>query len=470
MVSPHFPPDTSAGTHRVRLLAPHLAKFGWEPTIVAVDPRDYESRLDPGLADLVPPDLRVVRSRAWPVETTRRLGVGDLGLRAMRGLYRTCAESLRRERFDVLFITIYPSYPALLGPLLKRRFGIPFVMDYQDPWVGSWGLTVGGGANGQPDFKSRLSRFVATRLEPIAARAADAITAVSAGTYEAIRGRYAGFDDKLYLAIPLGGEPADFTQLRNQPRANPYFDPADGLCHVCYVGTLLPLGFETLRALLAAAALLRERQPELYRKLRLHFFGTSNQATQSVSSPTVKESLSDDAKALAYARATDTPPKRVLPVAEELGVADCVTELAPRIDYLDALTVQTQASAILMLGSSERHYTASKLYPGLLAGRPILALYHEASSVVEILRRAAKRPSVRVVTYGDSARAESRVEAIYDELAALVANPVYDPADVAMDEMKEFSAESLAGKLADVFDGVRSSAFRRQARQVNTTA
>ena len=120
MVSPHFPPDTSAGAHRVRLLAPHLAKFGWEPTVVAVDPRDYESRLDPGLAELVPPELRVVRSRAWPVNLTRRLGIGDLGLRAMRGLYRTCSELLARERFDVLFITIYPSYPALLGPLLKH--------------------------------------------------------------------------------------------------------------------------------------------------------------------------------------------------------------------------------------------------------------------------------------------------------------------------------------------------------------
>ncbi len=445
MVSPHFPPDTSAGTHRVRLLAPHLSKFAWEPTVIAVDPADYESRLDQGLADLVPPELRVVRSRAWPVGLTRRLGIGDLGLRAMHGLYRTCSELLEREQFDVLFITIYPSYTALLGPMLKRRFGIPFVLDYQDPWVGSWGLTVGGGPNGQADFKSRLSRTIATRLEPIAARAADAITAVSAGTYEAIRERYRGFDDKLYAAIPLGGEPNDFARLLQCPRPNPYFDPGDGLCHVCYVGTLLPLGFETLRALLKAVALLRVHQPELYSKLRLHFFGTSNQT------------------------ASDAAP-RVLPEAETLGVADCVMELAPRIDYLDSLTVQTQASAILMLGSSERHYTASKLYPGLLAARPILALYHEASSVVEILRRAAKPPSVRVVTYGDSEKAEDRIETIYGELAALVAEPVYDSADVAMGEVKEFSAGSLAGKLAEVFENVRSSAFRRKYPIVESTA
>ena len=175
MVSPHFPPDTNAATHRVRLLAPHLPARGWEPTVVAVDPRDYEGRLDPALADLVPPSLRVVHARAWPASLTRRLGIGDLGLRAFTGLLGTCAGLLRRERFDALFVTIYPAYPALLGPWLKRRFGVPFVLDYQDPWVGAWGETVGGGAGGRPDLKSRLSRALAMRLEPMALRASDEI-------------------------------------------------------------------------------------------------------------------------------------------------------------------------------------------------------------------------------------------------------------------------------------------------------
>ena len=89
------------------------------------------------------------------------------------------------------------------------------------------------------------------------------------------------------------------------------------------------------------------------------------------------------------------------PIARECGVADVVTEMPGRLDYLDALSVLTQASGILLLGSSERHYTASKLYPALLAQRPILALFHEASSVVSILRAAGAEPSVRVVTYGD---------------------------------------------------------------------
>src|SRR5262249_42921357 len=70
-VSPHFPPDSSAGTHRVRLLAPHMAAHGWEPTVLTVDPSDYEGALDPALAASVPENVRVIRARAWPASLTQ---------------------------------------------------------------------------------------------------------------------------------------------------------------------------------------------------------------------------------------------------------------------------------------------------------------------------------------------------------------------------------------------------------------
>ena len=206
MVSPHFPPDTGAATHRVRLLAPHLTKYGWEPTVLTLEPTSYEGRLDPELMELVPTVLRVVRCRAWNPRWTRRLGFGDLGLRAFWGLYRTCVQLLNQENFDVLFITILPGYPALLGPIMHRKVGIPYVLDYQDPWVSAWGLAVGSGPNGEADLKSRASRWIATQLEPIALRHAAAITAVSAGTYEQIVARMPEIVDVPRAAIPVGGE------------------------------------------------------------------------------------------------------------------------------------------------------------------------------------------------------------------------------------------------------------------------
>ena len=427
MVSPHFPPDTGAATHRVRLLAPHLTKYGWEPTVLTLEPTSYEGRLDPELMELVPTVLRVVRCRAWNPRWTRRLGFGDLGLRAFWGLYRTCVQLLNQENFDVLFITILPGYPALLGPIMHRKVGIPYVLDYQDPWVSAWGLAVGSGPNGEADLKSRASRWIATQLEPIALRHAAAITAVSAGTYEQIVARMPEIVDVPRAAIPVGGEPGDLEYLRRRPRCNPFFDPTDGLFHLCYVGTLLPLGFETLRAVLKAVRLLRDRKPDIYRLLRLHFFGTSNQTTADA-------------------------PCRVVPLAREIGVDESVTEVAYRIDYLDALTVQCQASAILLMGSSEPHYTASKLYPALLAQRPILAVFHTASSVIEVLQK--RSTTANIVIYDSKIRPESQCPKIYEQLSAVIALKSAPIPIVEEDALAGFSCQSLARDLGAIFDRI----------------
>ena len=326
LISPHFPPDSSAGTHRVRLLAPHLAGHGWEPTVLTVDPADYEGALDPALAGSVPGHVRVIRARAWPAPVTRRLGIGDLGLRAYSGLKREATALLQNERFDAVFITIYPTYPALLGPRLKRRFGVAFVLDYQDPWVGEWGQSLGPAAEGRPDLKSRASRWLATRLEPIALTAADAVTAVSRATYEQALSRSPSAAPRATAELPIGWDARD--QQFVTPTSG--FEESDAV-HLSYVGTLLPAGFDTLRALFTALAAERARNQDAAR-VRLHFFGTSNQRS-------------------AAAR------PRVLPIARECGLADVVTEHPPRLDYFDALGVLKASDGVLLLGSREHHYT-----------------------------------------------------------------------------------------------------------------
>ena len=424
MISPHFPPDSTAATHRVRLLAPYLSRYGWQPTVLTVDPRDYEGRLDPDLAASVPSDVRVIRTRAWPVSVSRVVGIGDLGLRAFHGLWREASGLLAREAFDAVFITIYPAYPALLGPLLKRRFACAFVLDYQDPWVGEWGRSAGPLAGGRPDLKSRVSRFVASRMEPYALRAADAVTAVSTATYEQALEHAPDARPRRCAEIPIGWDPGDLDRAGDGP---PTF-PDDGLIHLSYVGTLLPAGYDTLRAVLAALAELRATDPAAL-KLRLHFFGTSNQRTLDA-------------------------PLRVMPVAAEYGLSDVVTERAVRLDYFEALRVLRHSTAVLLLGSRERHYTPSKVFPALIARRPVVAVFHDASNATDLLRRIGRAPTVRLVTY-DGTTPPSRA-AIASELSALTAQPCYDPAAINDDVLAPFSACALAGRLAKVFDACRA--------------
>jgi glycosyltransferase involved in cell wall biosynthesis len=419
MISPHFPPDSTAATHRVRLLAPHLAGHGWRPTVLTVDPRDYEGRLDPRLLASVPDDLDVVRVRAWSAETSRMTGIGDLGLRAFRGLWRGAEDAMRREPFDAVFITIYPTYPALLGPILKRRFRVAFVLDYQDPWIGEWGRSAGPRNDGAPDLKSRASRFIATRLEPYALEAADAVTAVSSATYEQALDRTQAARPRRCAELPIGWDPRDLELTSSGPAM--FAD--DGLIHLSYVGTVLPTGLDTLRAVLSSIARLRASHSPAAR-LRLHFFGTSNQRT------------------------ADAVP-RVLPLAAEYGVGDVVTEHAPRLDYFDALRVLRDSTAVLLIGSRERHYTPSKVFPALIAKRPVVAVLHQASNATELLRGIGRAPSVRLVSYSDEG---PNADAIAKELRAFVDCPAYDGAAVNDAGLQPVSACSLAGRLARVFD------------------
>jgi hypothetical protein len=431
MVTPHFPPDSSAASHRVRLLAPHLPGAGWRPTVVTVERTGYEGRLDPELEALVPVSLDVVRAGAWPARWTRRVGLGDLGIRAFAGLRRACRACLARERFDALFITVYPVYPALLGPRLKAEFGVPFVLDYQDPWVGEWGQSVGGGANGAPDWKSRASRRLGCWLEPPVVRAADALVAVSQGTIDGIVHRIPAASRVPHGVIPLGFEPCDFEQVRSRTPRVTAFAPDDGLVHLCYVGTVLPTGVGTLELLLRGLARARAEDAGA-RRIRLHFFGTSNQSTAD--------------------------RMRVLPAAGACGVADSVTESPARLGYLDALSVLTLASGILLLGSSEPHYTASKLYPALLARRPLLALFHADSSVVSILAAAAREPSVRVVAYRDDLLTDARIGEVARHLVAIGRAKASNSFDVSLDvdaaRVDEWSARRLAGRLGALLDRV----------------
>jgi hypothetical protein len=265
------------------------------------------------------------------------------------------------------------------------------------------------------------------RLEPRVVRAADALTAVSARTYEDVLDRVPDAQPRACAAIPLGFDVRDLEALARAPRPNPCFDERDGLVHVCYVGTVLPKGLDVLDAVLRGLATLRTLSPSHYGRLRLHFIGTSNQRTA-------------------------TAELRVLPLARALGVDAVVTERAPRLDYLDALNVQTRAQAVLLMGSTEPHYTPSKVFPALLARRPIVAVYHSASSVVDVLTKPGV--DAQVITFDAQRPPETRIAEIARALDALASGRSTEDAATSRDALAPWAARTLAGQLAGVFDTV----------------
>ena len=62
MVSYWFPPEGAAGVYRSLRFVRHLPSHGWQPVVIADDPRCYV-RYDPGLLDLVPSNTEIIRVR-----------------------------------------------------------------------------------------------------------------------------------------------------------------------------------------------------------------------------------------------------------------------------------------------------------------------------------------------------------------------------------------------------------------------
>jgi hypothetical protein len=427
-VSPHFPPDSSAGTHRARLLAPHLAAHGVDATILTVDPRDYEGSLDEGLSALVPATVMVRRVRAWSPRWTRRVGLGDLGLRALVSLRAEGDRMLAHGAFDAVCVTMYPTYPAWLLPGWRLRHRVATILDWQDPWVSAWGDRVGPRRDGSPDLKSRVTRSLAVAMEPRVVRTLDAMMSVSQGTLDAVIARTPSAASLPSAIVPIGCDSDDVIGAAGV--AQRVFDSRDGLVHVCYVGTLLPLAHDPMRAVLRALSRLRETEPSLANRVRVHCVGTGNQTGEGA-------------------------PMRVRQIAESEGVADIVTEAPTRVPYLQALALLRDASAVLVVGSTEPHYTASKLYPALLAERPLLVHAHGASQAMDVLRGASGAAGLFAVPLGDGAD-----EALIAAWRAIAAGPpACAPAVRTL--ANPFEASVLAGDVAAL---VRRAVAHRAGR------
>ena len=171
IVSPYFPPSTVAGVHRARHLAAHLPAMGWDPTVLCVDEAYHTERLDPGLAELLPAGIDIVKVPALPAAGMRYVGIGDIGIRGFSVFIASVARDYPSERgIDVVMITGSPFYPFLLARQVKRQLRRPVVLDFQDPWVSKWGATR------TPLTKAWAAHQIAKWLEPVAVKSADFIT------------------------------------------------------------------------------------------------------------------------------------------------------------------------------------------------------------------------------------------------------------------------------------------------------
>jgi hypothetical protein len=381
-----------------------------------VDEKYYEFDLDWNLHKLLPKNQRIEKVKAFRV-TKPRL-VGDIGLRSYFFLRRKALHLIKNENIDFVYIPIPSFYVSLLGPYLFRKTGVKYGIDYIDPWVHQF--------PGSDKIFSRhwWSTRLAKLLEPKAVANASLITGVAPGYYQGVIDRNPKLSaTSLFGAMPYGGEKADHYRL-SELGIEPYLFKKNNKIQLVYAGAMLPKAVEPLRSLFQSLV----SNIDLFKNVEFHFIGTGK-IPNDPNSYTIK------------------------PVAEEHGIWQTIVfEYPERIPYLDVLVHLNAASAVFILGSTEPHYTPSKVYQAVLSRKPVFAVLHKKSTAGYILQKSKAGKVLSFDGENDLVTISQKFAILFFDFIKFINE--FDPALIDETMFEEYSAKSVTGKLAALLNQV----------------
>lgn len=396
-----FPPDSGSGTYRSLYFFNHLVGFGNEVTVITAKEKDFspDANLDYELLRIVDNRIRVVRASVIrPLMRLLRLRDSlkkkdgpqvpqpneDPPHRSTSGLLtnwaqvikdtisdaltwpdehvgwipdamRQAARVVQSTSIDCIYASGGPWSSLVAGALLKRKYGIPLVLDFRDPWTG----------NPSKKHRGALINKCSGALESFCIRSADFIIANTEELREDFVRRYPKVRRERFVTITNGFEEiySDSSGQRNQKFT------------LVHAGELYqsrnPANF--LRAILL---LLQEKKiPES--EIRIHFVGGRSRAGEMDS----------------------------ILQADELKR---VVEMTPRVSYGTAIQYQRVADVLIVFQAGFPSQVPRKLYEYMSLLKPVLAIAEPASATARVIGES----KVGIV-------ADLSVEAIADAISRL---------------------------------------------------
>ena len=298
---------------------------------------------------------------------------------------------LRGGTYRAVIVSTPPHAAQLAGARLARRFGIPLVADWRDPWY--FGLP-------SSDYASHPTQILLGRLceRSIMQRTSLALFCAEGSRQAA---------ERLYR---LNGRTVT---LRNGYDVDPPVPRPDREAfRIVYAGALYP--YHEVRALLGACQRFRARHQTDAVPLRLEFMGAGHAF-----------------RGIPIAR-----------LAEGYGLADCLLEHGPG-DRADALRLQQAAAVLVMFDHFHGLSVPTKFYDYVqLYGTP-LAIGSPDGNLAQI----ATQVNVRVYEPTDAAGLDAAMDAAYARWTAYAYDAPTDAAGI-------FDRRHQSARLAELLSGL----------------
>jgi glycosyltransferase involved in cell wall biosynthesis len=403
LVAFHFPPQAgSSGIQRTLSFSKHLGRHGWEPMILSAHPRAYDVQNPSQLAS-IPSDLIV--KRAFALDVKRHIGIKERypGVLALPdrwsswllGAVPAGLSLIRKHRPQVIWTTFPIATASLIGLVLHRLTGLPWIADLRDPIMQSTYPTV------------KLQRKAFGWIE---AQTLKHCTLAVCTTHSAMQGYRTRFPELAgKFRVIENGYDEDGLSIHSAAEV-----PAAGRrITLLHSGMLYETGRNPSAFLRALAALKRE--------------GLVSAASLRV-----------------ILRAPgDFEPIEEIVREQKLGD---IVEIAPAIPYREALREMLEADGLMIFqGKQYNAQIPAKIYEYFWARRPVLGLVDAAGETAHVLRSAGF----------DSLVAMDQPEAIVVALKQFLQQIRNGTAYVATPEVvAQSSRANRARQLADMFDEV----------------
>lgn len=408
IISPYFVPSNAPDMHRTRMSLPYYSNYGWEAELVCVHDKYSEFNKDELLWESVPKSIKIHYVNALPKKVTSKLGLGSLALRSLWSYRQKVNQLLKNKKYDLIYFSTTQFPICILGTYWKKKFNIPYVIDMQDPWHTEYYQNKP--KHERPPkywFSYRLNKY----LEPMAMNKVGGLISVSETYLKDLEHRYNHIKNTPKKVITFGYSDIDLEISKN------VIKPSSAKKTLTYIGVLGAMMHKSLEILFKGLSAL----PEFQKDYQLVFKGTSyankNQAVKTAET-----------------------------IAQQYNIKN-ITEDTNRIGMFEVLSELSSSTGLLIIGTDDEGYTASKLYPYLQVGKPILAILHPNSSAFSILKNTS---NATVILLSDPEKlAEEKLVNYFN----ILENKNYT---VYTEKLKEYSSTNLTKEQCTLFNQVIS--------------